>query len=70
QPSNTSVPPPVSSAPLNAAQRVMPEGYPWGMPTSFFGEESRPVVSETPHVQLVVPIPHLGNTIPQITATV
>ncbi|MCI45941.1 hypothetical protein A2U01_0067181, partial [Trifolium medium] len=70
QPSNTLVPPPVSSAPLNAAQLTMPEGCPWGMPTSSFGEESRPVVSEIPRVQLTMPIPQLGNIIPQVTATV
>ncbi|MCI62879.1 hypothetical protein A2U01_0084136, partial [Trifolium medium] len=40
------------------------------MPTSFFGEESRPVISEIPHVQLAVPIPQLGNTLPQVTSTV
>ncbi|MCI91385.1 hypothetical protein A2U01_0112679, partial [Trifolium medium] len=42
QPSNTLVPPPVASAPLSGSQLFMPEGCPWGMPTSFFGEESRP----------------------------
>ncbi|GAU49442.1 hypothetical protein TSUD_407340 [Trifolium subterraneum] len=55
QSSSTFVPPPVSSAPLNTPQFVMPEGYPWGMPVGFLGEESRPVVSEIPHVQSTVP---------------
>ncbi|GAU36250.1 hypothetical protein TSUD_214470 [Trifolium subterraneum] len=49
---------------------VMPEGYPWGMPVGFLGEESRPVISEISHVQPTVPIPQLGNTLPQVTATV
>ncbi|GAU48965.1 hypothetical protein TSUD_188120 [Trifolium subterraneum] len=40
------------------------------MPVGFLGEESRHVVSEIPHVQSTVPIPHLGNTLPQVTATV
>ncbi|GAU49857.1 hypothetical protein TSUD_374390 [Trifolium subterraneum] len=70
QSSNTPVPPPISSAPLSAPQFVMPEGYPWGMPVGFLGEESRLVVSEIPHVQPAVPIPQLGNTLPQVTATV
>ncbi|GAU49842.1 hypothetical protein TSUD_408110 [Trifolium subterraneum] len=64
------VSPPVSSAPIGAPQFVMPEGYPWGMPVGFLGEESRPVISEIPHVQSTVPIPQLGNTLPQVTATV
>ncbi|MCI02886.1 hypothetical protein A2U01_0023920, partial [Trifolium medium] len=70
QPGNTFVPPLVSSAPLGAPQLVMPEDCPWGMPTGFFGEESRPVVSEIPHAQPTVPIPQLGNILPQVTATV
>ncbi|GAU43337.1 hypothetical protein TSUD_398820 [Trifolium subterraneum] len=70
QSSSTFVPPPVSSAPLSTPQFVMPEGYPWGMPVGFLGEESRPVVSETPHVQSTVPIPQLVNTLPQVTATI
>ena len=57
QSSNALVPPPISSAPLGAPQFVMPEGYPWGMPVDFLGEESCPVVSEIPHVQSAVPIP-------------
>ncbi|GAU40248.1 hypothetical protein TSUD_219590 [Trifolium subterraneum] len=48
----------------------MPEGYPWGMPVGFLGEEPRPVVSKIPHVQSTVPIPKLVNTLPQVTATV
>ncbi|GAU48362.1 hypothetical protein TSUD_282430 [Trifolium subterraneum] len=48
----------------------MPEGYPWGMPVGFLGDESRPVVSKIPHVQSTVPIPQLVNTLPQVTATV
>ncbi|GAU10257.1 hypothetical protein TSUD_418800 [Trifolium subterraneum] len=70
QSSSTFVPPPVSSAPLSTPQFVMPEGYPWGMPVGLLGEESRPVVSEIPHVQSTVPIPQLVNTLPQVTATV
>ncbi|GAU50278.1 hypothetical protein TSUD_409140 [Trifolium subterraneum] len=69
QSSNTLAPPPISSAPLSAPQFVMSEGYPWGMPVGFLGEESCPVVSEIPHVQPAVPIPQLGNTLPQVTAT-
>ncbi|GAU37329.1 hypothetical protein TSUD_61430 [Trifolium subterraneum] len=70
QSSSTFVPPPVSSAPFSTPQYVMPEGYPWGMPVGFLGDESRPVVSEIPHVQSTVPIPQLVNTLPQVTATV
>ncbi|GAU39398.1 hypothetical protein TSUD_397040 [Trifolium subterraneum] len=70
QSSSTFVPPPISSAPLSTPQFVMPEGYPWGMPVGFLGEESRPVVSQIPHVQSTVPIPQLGNTLPQVTTTV
>ncbi|GAU51805.1 hypothetical protein TSUD_415930 [Trifolium subterraneum] len=70
QSSSTFVPPPVSSAPCSTPQYVMPEGYPWGMPVGFLGDESRPVVSEIPHVQSTVPIPQLVNTFPQVTATV
>ncbi|GAU37187.1 hypothetical protein TSUD_30520 [Trifolium subterraneum] len=65
QSSNALVSPPVSSARLSTPQFVMPEGYPWGMPVGFLGEESRPGVSEIPHVQSTVPIPQLGNTLPQ-----
>ncbi|GAU51747.1 hypothetical protein TSUD_415400 [Trifolium subterraneum] len=65
QSSSSFVPPPVSTP-----QYVMPEGYPWGMPVGFLGHESRPVVSEIPHVQSTVPIPQLVNTLPQVTATV
>ncbi|GAU40233.1 hypothetical protein TSUD_219430 [Trifolium subterraneum] len=68
--SSTFVPPPVSSAPFSTSQYVMPEGYPWGMPVGFLGDESRPVVSEIPHVQSTVLIPQLVNTLPQVTATV
>ncbi|GAU30309.1 hypothetical protein TSUD_385300 [Trifolium subterraneum] len=70
QSSSTFVPPPVSSAPSSTPQYVMPEGYPWGMPVGFLGEESRLMVSEIPHVQSTVPIPQLVNTLPQVTATV
>ncbi|GAU46526.1 hypothetical protein TSUD_402560 [Trifolium subterraneum] len=70
QSNNALVSPPVSSAPLSTPQFVMPEGYPWGMPVGFLGEESRPGVSEIPHVQSTVPIPQLVNTLPQVTATV
>ncbi|GAU22854.1 hypothetical protein TSUD_282210 [Trifolium subterraneum] len=70
QSSSTFVPPPVSSAPFSTPQFIMPEGYPWGMPVGFPGEESRPVVSEVPHVQSTVPIPQLVNTLPRVTATV
>ncbi|GAU51875.1 hypothetical protein TSUD_416600 [Trifolium subterraneum] len=70
QSSSTFVPPPVSSAPFSTPQYVMPEGYPWGMPVGFLGDESRPVASEIPHVQSIVPIPQLVNTLPQVTATV
>ncbi|GAU48671.1 hypothetical protein TSUD_405990 [Trifolium subterraneum] len=48
----------------------MPEGYPWGMPVGFLGEESRPGVSEIPHIQSTVHIPQPVNTLPQVTATV
>ncbi|GAU45925.1 hypothetical protein TSUD_374230 [Trifolium subterraneum] len=60
----------LSSAPLGTPQFVMPEGYPWGMPVGFLGAESRPVISEIPHVQSIVPIPQLGNTLPQVTTIV
>ncbi|GAU38054.1 hypothetical protein TSUD_146120 [Trifolium subterraneum] len=70
QSSNALVPPPVSSAPLGTPQFVMPEGYPWGMPVGFLGAESRPVISEIPHVHSTVPIPQLGNTLPQVTTIV
>ncbi|GAU19649.1 hypothetical protein TSUD_185650 [Trifolium subterraneum] len=70
QSSNALVPPPISSAPLGASQFVMPEGHPWGMLVGFLGEESRPVISEIPHVQSTVPIPQLVNTLPQVTTTV
>ncbi|GAU50510.1 hypothetical protein TSUD_351090 [Trifolium subterraneum] len=70
QSSSTFVPPPASSAPFSTPQYVMPEGYPWGMPVGFLGDDSRPVVSEIPHVQSTVPIPQLVNTLPQVTATV
>ncbi|GAU51903.1 hypothetical protein TSUD_416880 [Trifolium subterraneum] len=70
QSSSTLVSPSVSSAPLGAPQFVMPEGYPWGMTVGFLGAESRPVISEIPHVQSTVPIPQLGNTLPQVTAFV
>ncbi|GAU46722.1 hypothetical protein TSUD_100140 [Trifolium subterraneum] len=70
QSSSTFVPPLVSSAPLSTPHFVMPEGYPWGMPVGFLGEESHPVVSEIPHVKSTVPIPQLVNTLPQVTATV
>ncbi|GAU43505.1 hypothetical protein TSUD_398980 [Trifolium subterraneum] len=60
----------VASLMAGQNQFVMPEGYPWGMPVGFLGEESRPVVYEIPHVQSTVPIPQLGNTPPQVTATV
>ncbi|GAU16666.1 hypothetical protein TSUD_326160 [Trifolium subterraneum] len=53
QSSNTLVPPPISSAPLSAPQFVMPEGYPWGMPVGFLGEESRPVVTANVTAPLV-----------------
>ncbi|GAU18577.1 hypothetical protein TSUD_325690 [Trifolium subterraneum] len=70
QSSNALVPPPIASASLDAPQFVMPEGYPWGMPLGFLGAESRPVISEIPHVQSTVPIPQLDNTLPQVTAFV
>ncbi|GAU51264.1 hypothetical protein TSUD_412510 [Trifolium subterraneum] len=70
QSSSTFVPPPVLFAPFSTPQYVMPEGYPWGMPVGFLGDESRPVVSEIPHVQSTVPIPQLVNTLPQVTTTV
>ncbi|GAU42099.1 hypothetical protein TSUD_134830 [Trifolium subterraneum] len=70
QSSNALISPPVSSAPLGAPQFAMLEGYPWGVPVGFLGEASRPVISEIPHVQSTVPIPQLGNTLPQVTAIV
>ncbi|GAU50634.1 hypothetical protein TSUD_410280 [Trifolium subterraneum] len=70
QSSNALVPPPIASAPFSTPQYVMPEGYPWGMPVGFLGDESCPVVSEFPHVQSTVPIPQLVNTLPQVTAIV
>jgi hypothetical protein len=48
----------------------MPEGCPWGMPDGFLGEGSRPVISEVPPIQPTVPIPQLGNTLPQVIATI
>ncbi|KAK2402256.1 hypothetical protein QL285_051793 [Trifolium repens] len=70
QSSNVPIPPPVSSAHISAPRLTMPEGCTWGLSEGFLGEGFFPQVTEAPLVHSAIPIPQLGNTLPQVTATV
>jgi hypothetical protein len=70
QSSNAPIPPPVSSAHISAPRLTRPEGCTWWLSEGFLGEGFFPRVTEAPLVHSAIPIPQLGNTLPQVTATV